>query len=181
MTRRRLDLRQRVRPQTADRTNMGANVMVWPAGRKVHFVAWAAIALGIVSGQAAAFDAGQLGQAGSLLLGDIMPLIERSPALKREIATEAAKIGKKPEEIICGGMRFSGQWRHLSGYRVAPYVCGFGEQRFLEIRATVRLTSAGGKVFKKATPEAMKNASRIQETNPAWAWMTEDPRTKDRQ
>ena len=144
--------------------------------------AWAVIALAalIVSGPAKAFDTSQLGQGGSLLLGDIMPLIEQSPALKREIVDEAAKIGKKSDEILCGGMRFSGRWVELGGARVSPYICGFGDRRFLEIRATVRLTSASGKVFEKVTPAALKNASQVRETKPTWKWLTEDPRSKDR-
>jgi hypothetical protein len=150
--------------------------------RTARRLAWAAIALAalIVSAPAKAFDTSQLGQGGSLLLGDIMPLIEQSPALKREVADEAVKIGKKPEEILCGGMRFSGRWVELGGARVSPYICGFGDKRFLEIRATVRLTSASGKVFEKVTPAALKNASQVRETKPTWKWLTEDPRSKDR-
>ncbi len=112
---------------------------------------------------------------------DIMPLIEQSLQLKREVTKAAAKINKKPDAIICGGMRFSGEWRHLGGYRVSPYVCMFGDDRFLEIRAKVRLTNASGKEFEKVTPEAMKNARHIRETGPTWHWLSEDPRLKGRQ
>lgn len=156
----------------------GFNVLR-PSARRAAWLVAIALAM-IGAGPARAFDTGELGMGGSLLLGDIMPLVEQSPALKREVAAEAAKIGKKPDEIICGGMRFSGQWRHLGGYRAAPYVCGFGDGRFLEIRAAVRLTGASGKVFEKATPGAMKNARRIHETKPTWKWLSEDPRSKDR-
>ncbi len=128
---------------------------------------------------AMAFDTAELGQGGSVTLQDIMPFVEQSPQLKREVMEAAAKINKTPDEIVCGGMRFSGGWKHLGGYRVSPYVCMFGDGRFLEIRGKVRITDARGREFGKATPEAMKNASRIHETSPAWKWLSEDPRLKN--
>jgi hypothetical protein len=33
-----------------------------------------------------------------------------------------------------------------------------------------------GRVFETITPEAMKNATDISETNPTWKWMDQDPR-----
>lgn len=130
--------------------------------------------------RAMAFDTAQLGQGGSVMMGDIMSLVEQSPQLKREVTEAAAKINKKPDEIICGGKRFSGTWAHLGGYRVSPYVCAFGDDRFLEIRADVRITSRNGKAFEKITPDAIKNASRIRESRPTWKWLSEDPRLEDR-
>jgi hypothetical protein len=130
------------------------------------------------SSSAMAFDTTQLDQGGRLLMEDIMLLIEQSPRLKHEVTEAAAKINKKPADIVCGGMRFSGRWERLSAYRVSPYICAFGDDRFLEIRATVRITSRSGKAFEKVTSEAMKNASRIRETKPTWRWLSEDPRRK---
>jgi hypothetical protein len=130
---------------------------------------------------AMAFDTAGLGQGGSVVMTDIMPLIEQSPPLKREVTEAAAKIGKKPDDVVCGGMRFSGRWTHLGGYRVSPYICMFGDDRFLEIRADVRITGRNGKAFDKVTPDAMKNASRIHETRPTWRWLNEDPRLTNQQ
>jgi hypothetical protein len=33
----------------------------------------------------------------------------------------------------------------------------------------------GGRVFKKITPEAMRNATNVSETRPRWEWTAEDP------
>lgn len=125
---------------------------------------------------APAFDTAELGQGGSLVLEDIAPLIAQSPVLKREIDAALAQTGKTRAGIVCGGMRFSGQWRHLSGYRVSPYVCAFADNRFLEIRASVRIVGAGGNRYERMSPEAMAKARRIEERNPVWQWLTKDPR-----
>lgn len=142
----------------------------------------AVLVAAIASGSSAlAFDTAQLGQGGSVVMNEIMPLVEQSPQLKREVMEAAAKINKQPADILCGGMRFGSEWAHLSGYRVSPYICAFGDDdRFLEIRADVRITSRSGKAFEKMTAEALKNASRIRETRPTWRWLSEDPRLKDR-
>jgi len=63
---------------------------------------------------------------------------------------------------------------NLGGERVSPYICDFGG-KWLRITATVRVTDRRGRVFQTITPEAMKNASAVTETNPAWSWTTEDP------
>jgi hypothetical protein len=138
------------------------------------------LAAAAIVSRAMAFDTAQLGQGGSVMMGDIMSLVEQSPQLKREVTEAAEKINKQPDEILCGGKRFSGTWAHLGGYRVSPYVCAFGDDRFLEIRADVRITSRTGGVFEKITPDAIKNASRIRETRPTWKWLSEDPRLEDR-
>jgi len=129
-----------------------------------------ALAATAIASPVMAFNTERLGQRGSLMLEDIMPLIERSPQLKHEVTEAARKIGKKPNEVICDGMRFSRQWENLSAGRVAPYHCHFADDLWLKIRATVSITSASGKVFDEATREAKKNASRVRETNPNWKW-----------
>ena len=124
------------------------------------------------------FDTGQLGQGGSLTLDDRMALIEKTPKLRDEVKAELAKVGKKPEDITCDAARFSGQWRHLGGERVAPYICDFGE-KWLRIRADVRVTDSRGRAYEKATPEATRNAQHISETNLRWTWSEDDPHGKD--
>jgi hypothetical protein len=117
---------------------------------------------------AMAFDTTQLGQGKSLPL-DELDIVSKTPRLKDEVDKALANVKKKPEEIICYGERFPGQWEHLGGFRVAPYSCDFGSKE-LEITAKVRLTSGSGKEFKTINSNAMKNASRILETNPKWKW-----------
>jgi hypothetical protein len=39
----------------------------------------------------------------------------------------------------------------------------------------VRITDRRGRAFETITPEAMKNAATVSETNPTWRWTTEDP------
>jgi len=132
-------------------------------------VAWL---LGITA--AVAFDTGKLGQRGTQALSDLMPLIAKSARLQREVVQALTQSHKKRDEVSCDGMRFPGQWVNLGGERVSPYICDFGG-KWLRITATVRVTDRRGRVFQTITPEAMKNASAVTETNPAWSWTTEDP------
>jgi hypothetical protein len=128
----------------------------------------------LISSSAMAFDTTKLGQFGSLSLDEMMLLIDKSPQLKREVTDAVAKAKVKADEIGCEGRRFPGQWRNLGGERTAPYVCKIGD-KWLEVRATLRVTGRGGKSFEKITPEAMKSATTVTETNPTWKWTDQDP------
>jgi hypothetical protein len=134
----------------------------------------AAFVLLLSSSSAMALDTTKLGQAGSLGIDEMMPLIGRSPQLKREVTEAVAKTKLKAEEIRCDGMRFPGQWVNLGGERAAPYVCKIGD-KWLEVRATVRVTGRKGKSFESITPDAMKNATTVSETNPTWKWTDQEP------
>jgi hypothetical protein len=133
-----------------------------------------ALALILVASPAVAFDTSKLGQGGSLPLDDIMLLIGKSAELKREVDQALTEGKKKPDEVICSGMRFPRPWVHLGGSRVSPYTCGFGA-KWLQIRATVGITDRRGRAFETITPEAMKNATKVNETNLTWKWTTEEP------
>ena len=61
------------------------------------------------------------------------------------------------------------------GEHVAPFVCHIGD-KWLKIDASVRVTGPKGEVFETETPQAMKRASKIRQTNVAWAWSADDPR-----
>jgi hypothetical protein len=128
----------------------------------------------LVSSSAMALNTTKLGQFGSLSLDEIIPLIDKSPQLKREVSDAMTKAKVKADEIGCEGRRFPGQWRNLGGERTAPYVCKIGDQ-WLEIRATVRVTGRGGKSFERITPEAMRSATTVTERNPTWKWLNQDP------
>jgi len=123
-----------------------------------------------ISSLVSAFDSEHLGQVGSIYLDDLWPLIEQTPKLKREFEEALSKSDKTHD--ICWGQRFPGAWEHLAGERVAPYHCEIGDQ-VLEIKAKVRLMGKNGKVYEKITPEAMRNAINISQTNLTWEWMTE--------
>jgi hypothetical protein len=73
-------------------------------------------------------------------------------------------------------VRFPGQWTHLGGARVSPYSCDFGG-KWLKIDTTGRVTDRRGRIFETITPEAMKNATTVSETNPTWKWTSADPST----
>ena len=81
----------------------------------------AAFVVLLSSSSALALDTTKLGQAGSLGIDEMMPLIAKSPQLKREVTEAVAKTKLKAEEIRCDGMRFPGQWVNLGGERAAPY------------------------------------------------------------
>jgi lipoprotein NlpI len=125
---------------------------------------------------ALAFDTSKIGQWGSLFLDDLAPLTAKSARLQQEIDEALAQADKKAEEIRCFGMRFPGPWKNLSGLRVSPYACDFGG-KYLEIHATVRVSDRRGRAFETITPKAMKNATKVSETNLNWKWTTEDPVT----
>jgi hypothetical protein len=75
--------------------------------------------------------------------------------------------------------RFPGQWRNLGGERAAPYVCKIGD-KWLEVRASLRVTGRGGKSFETITPDVMKSATAVRETNPTWKWTDQEPRSPAR-
>jgi hypothetical protein len=131
-------------------------------------------ALLLFASSAMALDTTKLGQFGSLGLDEMTSLIDKSSQLKREVTDAVAKAKVKADEIRCDGMRFPGQWRNLGGERTAPYACKIGD-KWLEVRATVRVTGRGGKSFEKITPEAMKSATTVTETNPTWKWTDQEP------
>src|SRR5229473_921151 len=68
------------------------------------------------------FDTRKLGPGGTLPLGDLMPLISKSAQLNGEVGRALDQIKKKPDDVICDGMRFPGRWTHLGGERVSPYL-----------------------------------------------------------
>lgn len=128
-----------------------------------------------VAQPALAFDTSKLGQWGSVPLEDLSPLLKKTPKLNAEVEAAVSKSGKKADEIMCTGQRFPGSWEHLGGQRVAPYVCQIGE-RWVKIRARVRVTGDRGKAYEKVTRVAMKNAKSVQETRLTWAWSDEEPK-----
>jgi hypothetical protein len=136
------------------------------------------IALLLGASPALAFDTSKLGQGGTLPLADLMPLIGKSARLQEEVNRALIEDKKTQDDVICDGMRFPGQWIHLGGKRVSPYTCDFGA-KWLKIHATVRITDRNGRVIEAITPKAMKNATKVSETNLTWKWMTEDP-SKDK-
>lgn len=125
---------------------------------------------------ASAFDTKTLGQGGSIALDDerLQAVIAQASTLKQEVDAALARIGKKPEDVICSGMRFPSAWKELGGLRVSPYVCPIGD-RWLQIRTTVTLLGQRGKVFPSASKEAMRRAEDVKETDPAWTWSDTEP------
>jgi len=123
-----------------------------------------------------AFDTTKLGQLGSIALDmdELRTVIAQSPTLKREIDEAVAKLNKKPDEIMCDGMRFPGSWTGLSGLRASPYRCQIGDQ-WLKIRTKVRVTGKGGKVYEQITSDAMRSAKNVSETHPTWTWSDKEP------
>src|SRR5262245_59878500 len=99
-------------------------------------------------------------------------VIAKSPRLQQEIKQVLSEGNKKQEDVTCVGMRFPGQWKHLGGLRVSPYVCVFGAM-WLQIRATVRISDGRGQSFEAITDKAMNNATNVSETNLNWKWTTE--------
>jgi hypothetical protein len=137
--------------------------------RPIMLVGAIAIALLLGAAPAMAFDTTKLGQKGTLLSSDTVPLSGKSLRLQEEV--KQALADSKRKVVMCIGMRFPGQWIHLGGKRVAPYTCNFGVKR-LQIQATVRISGRNGRVFKTTTPNAMRNATTVSETNLRWKWMT---------
>ena len=134
----------------------------------------ALIALLVSMAPAFAFDTTRLGQGGTLALEDIRGVIDQSPKLKREVDAAIAKSGKKPDQIICDGMRFPGSWKELGGMRVSPYHCEIGA-RWLTIRTKVRVTDKRGKLYQSINRKAMTRANHVRETNPTWSWSDKAP------
>ncbi len=125
---------------------------------------------------ALAFDTTKLGQLGSIALDmdEIAAVIKQSPTLKREIDAALAKINKKPDELMCDGMRFPGAWKELGGLRVAPYRCQFGD-KWLKINTKVRVTDKRGKIYESINQKAMHEADDVKESDPNWTWSDTEP------
>jgi hypothetical protein len=135
-----------------------------------------ALALLLSTSAALAFDSTKIGQWG-LYLDDLSPILAKSAQLKREVTAALAEKNKKPEDILCFGMRFPGAWKNLGGTRVAPYTCNF-DGKYLRIDATVRVIGRGGRTFEAINDTAMKQATDASETNLTWRWTTgDDPAT----
>ena len=136
-----------------------------------------ALALLFGSSAALAFDSTKVGQWGSLYLDDLSPILAKSAQLKQEVTAALSEKNKKPEDILCFGMRFPGAWKNLGGTRVAPYTCDF-KGKYLRIDATVRVTGHGGRTFEAVNDTAMKRATDVSEKNLTWKWTTgDDPAT----
>jgi hypothetical protein len=131
-------------------------------------------AAALAGAPALAFDTSKLGY-GSMFLGDITRLVNSSAKLKQEVQAALAAANKKADEQLCESPRFPGPWDNLHGEHVAPFVCHIGD-KWLKIDATVRVTGPKGEVFETETPQAMKRASKISQTNVTWAWSADDPR-----
>ena len=123
---------------------------------------------------ALAFDTSKLGY-GSMFLGDITRLVNSTPKLKLEVQAALKAANKKADEQLCESPRFPGAWDNLPGEHVAPFVCHIGD-KWLKIDATVRVTGPKGEVFETETPQALKRATKISQTNVTWAWSADDPR-----
>ena len=130
------------------------------------------LALLLGTSSALAFDTSKLGQWGSLPLDDLTPVIAKSAELQQEINKALSEGNKKQGDVMCVGMRFPGQWKNLGGLRVSPYTCDFGA-KWLQIHATVRISDRHGRAFATITAKAMKNATKVSETNLKWEWTTE--------
>jgi hypothetical protein len=132
------------------------------------------IALLLSAMPAFAFDTTKLGQGGTLPLEDIQAVINQSSKLKQEVDETIAKAGKKPDAIICDGMRFPRSWKELGGMRVAPYHCQIGG-KWITIRTKVRVTDKKGKLYQSINRKAMNSADNVKETDPTWSWSDKEP------
>lgn len=135
------------------------------------------LALLLGTSAALAFDSTKIGQWGSLYLDDLLPILAKSAQLKQEVTAALTEKNKKPEDILCFGMRFPGAWKNLGGTRVAPYTCDF-DGKYLRIDATVRVIGHGGRTFETINDTAMKRATDVSETNLTWQWTTGDDPAK---
>ncbi len=132
------------------------------------------IALLVSASPAFAFDTTKLGQGGTLPLEDIQAVINQSSKLKQEVDEAIAKAGKKPDAIICDGMRFPSSWKELGGMRVSPYHCQIGS-KWLTIHTKVRVTDKKGKLYQSINRKAMNRADNVKETDPTWSWSDKEP------
>jgi hypothetical protein len=146
------------------------------ARRQIMLARVALMVLVLSSAPALAFDTTKLGQLGSITLDmdEIAAVIKQSPKLKGEIDAALKKIGKKPEHVICDGMRFPGTWKELGGLRVSPYRCQFGD-KWLKINTKVRVIGKRGKVYERIDKAAMRGATDVKEITPTWAWSGKEP------
>ena len=108
------------------------------------------IVISLLCATPAFIDAEKLGQFGSLTSEEKQAVFAKSPALEREVVDEMLKRGKTLGDIPCDGMRFPRAWRELGGLRVSPYVCQFGDDRWLRVRTKVVVTGKGGKVYPRS-------------------------------
>ncbi len=125
------------------------------------------ITLVLLASPATAFDTQTLDQVGSMLLRDLMPLIDGTPRLEREVAQALTESRRQENEVTCLGRRFSSEWGCLAARRVSPYLCEFAEDKWLYIRATVALDE---KEFKSSTQRDEPCAEAVTETDLKWEW-----------
>jgi hypothetical protein len=74
---------------------------------------------------------------GSVSLLSIIPVVAQSPQLTKQLAKVLKNTGESIDNIDCIGTRLGKHFKAVSGARVSPYVCQFGSDATLTIKASL--------------------------------------------
>ncbi len=110
---------------------------------------------------------------GSLSFTEVLPLVNQSKKLQKEVNQALLETGKKPSDITCVGVRLGKSFAPLDAARVAPFRCQFKNDKYLTVEARNIVKLPNGKVislenFQKLTskPETASLKFRLK----SWSW-----------
>lgn len=109
------------------------------------------------------------GTGGSLPLIEVMAVATRYPNLLSEIRLQLLAAGLKRDAVTCAADRFSSDWAHMGGARVAPYDCSIGS-RTLRITAVPTYFDRNGHRVKADDTDIRAKAVSMAQSGLKWQW-----------
>lgn len=110
---------------------------------------------------------------GSLSFTEILPLVNQSKKLQKEINQTLLETGKKPSDITCVGVRLGKSFASLGAARVAPFRCQFKNDKYLAIEARNIVKLPNGKSVSLENFQKLKNKPETASLTfrlKSWSW-----------
>ncbi|BAZ18148.1 hypothetical protein NIES4071_100310 [Calothrix sp. NIES-4071] len=110
---------------------------------------------------------------GSLSFTEILPLVNQSKKLQKEINQTLLETGKKPSDITCVGERLGKRFAPLDAFRVAPFRCQFKNDKYLTVEARNIIKLPNGKSTSLEKFEKLTNKPKSASLNfrlKSWNW-----------
>jgi hypothetical protein len=96
-------------------------------GKYVHWtLGLITILVGVVRATTVGWEVQPALAGGSSSLAEWQSLIEQSEQLREEVAIALRGVSRAPEDVFCVGARIGHPIESLSGFRIAPVTCRFG-------------------------------------------------------
>lgn len=126
-------------------------------------------ALAVLASTGASAQRNLPGTGGSVPLTDVMTVAAKYPNLVNQIRLQLLAAGREKSAVVCAANRFSNQWQHLGGARIAPYECAIGK-RTLVVSSAATYYDRNGYRLKPDDPSLRSKAARVMEAGLKWQW-----------